>query len=53
MAASRTLPQDAPVRTRRTRWSFAVGPGMVVGVVVSMLTSWQSGGVHPRAIPAG
>ena len=58
MAVSRTLPQDAPVRTRRTRWSVAIGPGMVVGVVatvglvVSMFMSWQAGGVHPSDIPA-
>ena len=57
MAVSRTLPQETSVH-RRTRWSFAVGPGMVVGViatiglVVSMFMSWQSGGVRPSAIPA-
>jgi hypothetical protein len=58
MTAPRTLPQDAPATTRRTRWSTTVGPGMVVGVVatvalvVSMFMSWQSGGVHPGDIPA-
>jgi hypothetical protein len=61
MAVSRPVSQDAPVErraTRRTRRSFAVGPGMVVGViatiglVVSKFMSWQSGGVHPSSIPA-
>lgn len=58
MAVSRTLPEEAPSRTRRTRWSFGVGPGMIVGLaatvalVVSMFLSWQSGGVHPSDIPA-
>jgi hypothetical protein len=58
MAVSRTVPEDAPVQRRRTRWSVTVGPGMIVGVVatvalvVSMFMSWQSGGVHPSAIPA-
>src|SRR6478735_3098083 len=62
MAVSRTVPQgasaDAPVETRRTRRSFTVGPGMVVGViatvalVVSIFMLWQSGGVHPSSIPA-
>ena len=58
MAVSRTVPQGAPVETRRTRRSFTVGPGMVVGViatvalVVSIFMSWQSGGVHPSSIPA-
>jgi hypothetical protein len=57
MVASRTLRQDAPVRTRRT-WSSAIGPGMLVGLVatvalvVSMFMSWQSGGVHPSSVPA-
>jgi hypothetical protein len=45
-------------RERRSRWSIAVGPGMVVGVVatvalvVSMFMAWQSGGIHPSSIPA-
>jgi hypothetical protein len=57
MAYSRTVPQDAPVRTRSRR-SFTPGPGMVVGalatiaLVVSMFMSWQSGGRHPSDIPA-
>jgi hypothetical protein len=57
MAVSRPVPQDRAVRTR-TRRGFAVGPGMVVGIVatvalvVSMFMSWQSGGVHPSDIPA-
>jgi hypothetical protein len=45
-------------RERRSRWSIAIGPGMVVGVVatvalvVSMFMAWQSGGIHPSSIPA-
>lgn len=61
MTASGAVPQNAPVRTRRerrSRWSVAIGPGMVVGVVatvalvVSMFMAWQSGGIHPSSIPA-
>ena len=61
MTASGAVPQNAPVRTRRerrSRWSIAIGPGMVVGVVatvalvVAMFMSWQTGGVHPSSIPA-
>ena len=61
MTASGAVPQNAPVRTRRerrSRWSIAIGPGMVVGVVatialvVAMFMAWQSGGVHPSSIPA-
>ena len=61
MTASGAVPQSAPVRTRRerrSRWSIAVGPGMIVGsvatvaLVVSMFMAWQSGGVHPSSIPA-
>jgi hypothetical protein len=46
------------VRETQARWSFAIGPGLVVGalatvgLVVSMFMSWQSGGVHPSDIPA-
>jgi len=52
---------NAPVRARRpqrTRWSVAIGPGMIVGavatvaLVVSMFMAWQSGDVHPSSIPA-
>jgi hypothetical protein len=61
MTASGAVPQNAPVRTRRerrSRWSIAVGPGMVVGavatvaLVVSMFMAWQAGGIHPSSIPA-
>jgi hypothetical protein len=57
MAFSRTATQDAPVR-RQSRWSFAPGPGMIVGLiataalVVSMFMSWRSGRGHPSDIPA-
>jgi hypothetical protein len=61
MTASGAVPQNAPVRTRRTRssrWSVAIGPGMIVGavatiaLVVSMFMAWREGGVHPSSIPA-
>jgi len=58
MVVSRPVSDRAAVGEQRTRWSFAVGPGMVVGLlataalVVSMFMSWRSGGVHPSEIPA-
>ncbi len=57
MAVSRSVPRDAPVRTRSRR-SLTPGPGMVVGIiatvglVVSMFMSWRSGRGHPSDIPA-
>ena len=57
MTAPRTLPQDGAT-TRRRRWSTAVGPGMVLGLVatvalvVSMFMSWQLHDVHAGDIPA-
>jgi len=56
MAVSRVPQQGYP--THRTRWSIAVGPGMIVGaaatvaLVVSMFMSWRAVGVHPSEIPA-
>jgi len=57
MAVSRSVSQDAPVRTRARR-SSTPGPGMVVGIiatiglVVSIFMSWRSGRGHPSDIPA-
>jgi hypothetical protein len=56
MAVSRVPHQHSPIR--RSHWSIAVGPGMIVGavatvaLVVSMFMSWRIGSVHPREIPA-
>jgi hypothetical protein len=56
MAVSRVPQRGYPAH--RTRWSIAVGPGMIVGaaatvaLVVSMFMSWRAGGVHPSEVPA-
>ena len=59
MSVSRTVPEGtATTRTQRTRWSFAPGPGMIVGLVataglvVSLFLAWQSNRVHASDIPA-
>jgi hypothetical protein len=56
MAVSHVPRRNYPVQ--RSRWSIAVGPGMIVGaaatiaLVVSMFMSWRAGSVHPSEIPA-
>jgi len=57
MAVSHSVDQEGMVRRRR-RSTFAIGPGMIIGVlgaigiVVSMFLSWRVGSVHPSEIPA-
>src|SRR5262249_38913887 len=52
------VPTRRDYRAERSRWSIAVGPGMIVGaaatvaLVVSMFMSWRAGSVHPSEIPA-